>query len=188
MIQLAEFSAGRYTLSSSHFRDCRLACLKLVGQQAAAGLSLAAATGVVRGWLRPRARERSAALCRCALVRYIVCDRRVSVTNTFSQVQYWGTSQLLAESHAWSAPPCASFPVYVILRCKAVVYEFHARKLDPAPLPPARVLGDSSAVGLEVFCVSKTFSITCAGWKIIFRGLSIRVGRPLDGCRCRRCI
>lgn len=68
MFQLADFSAGRYALSTSHYRDCRSACFKLLGQQAGAGLSLAVAAGVVRGWLRPKARERSAALCRRALV------------------------------------------------------------------------------------------------------------------------
>ncbi|CAM9090944.1 unnamed protein product [Ectocarpus sp. 4 AP-2014] len=67
MHQLADFSAGRYTLSTSHYRECRSACFKLLGQQAGAGLSLAVAAGVVRGWLRPRAQERSAALCRRAL-------------------------------------------------------------------------------------------------------------------------
>ena len=70
MVQLANFSAGRYTLSPSHYRDSRLACYRLVGQQAVAGLSLAVTAGVVRGWLRPRARERSAALCRRALVSH----------------------------------------------------------------------------------------------------------------------
>lgn len=70
MAQLADFSAGRYSLSPSHYQNSRLACFRLVGQQAAAGLSLAFAAGAVRAWLRPRARERSAALCRRALVSY----------------------------------------------------------------------------------------------------------------------
>lgn len=70
LASLSDAAEGFYVFSPESSRESRLGCLALAGQQVSIGIVLALVTGAVRGWLQPRARDRSAALGRRLLVTY----------------------------------------------------------------------------------------------------------------------
>lgn len=80
LARLAEATAGFYVYSPERFGRARAGCLRLVGQQVGAGMALACSSGLVRGWLRPRIQERSAAFARGLLA---------STWTAFSLIPCW---------------------------------------------------------------------------------------------------